>query len=549
MADRSLFRKINFPLAHLPTFFFIIGYPVFWLELYVFKAKEGVTSSLAWILFILVTAIAFWRWLKEPKKEGTFYRNAFLSSTNSIQRLFLFMGFLLGGIILTIVVLAALQPIHLMQESDCLQYHYTLPRQHLILGSFAHIPWAADDLFLLPVDFSLAPFWFATVLPNKLPQLIILFGLMGVLVRLACSLVRVLGPSQPWAPVLVLFAFLGSHGLGIQMGTGMLDLTAAYLFFAAWDSLQKGQWSLAAIEFTFFFWSKPFIPLQVIVVAALLVIIIFMARFLKYELTPQLHFLHWRRAFTLFLVLSLFVGGPFIVKSIVYAATPLFPFSPGMLGSWSKIQAYPQAWESLQQACHSFMTAAIKSYGHGRDLGAFLKHVWFLAVPEKGVNNAFDYPLGLPYLLFIVPFIFFFVRDLFKRQVCLLSVLVILLWGSWWFGSQQARFLYIPVILIFLITIVRFNPNGFDKMSTTLLGCLVVALALHAVSVWGAHKADIGRPALTVLRDSDKKLLELNRTYLQNPSGYIEWLEHDVAYAQFPVKVTREKLPHTIFSE
>ena len=62
--------------------------------------------------------------------------------------------------ILLIIVLASVEPIHLMQEADCMNYHYGLPRQHLILGSFGHISWAADDLFLLPVDFSLSPFWF-----------------------------------------------------------------------------------------------------------------------------------------------------------------------------------------------------------------------------------------------------------------------------------------------------------------------------------------------------------------------------------------------------
>jgi len=39
------------------------------------------------------------------------------------------------------------------------------------------------------------------------------------------------------------------------------------------------------------------------------------------------------------------------------------------------------------------------AYGLKRSLPGFVKHFWLVAVPEQGVNNRFDYPLGLIYLL------------------------------------------------------------------------------------------------------------------------------------------------------
>ncbi len=198
MAIHRSLGKITTTLSHLPTWFFIIGYPLFWLDLYTHSARHGVTSELSWVLFGCAALLC----LSAAVGGGQNYfkrLNFFWSSLDRVEKLFWSAGFGIALLILGIVVLASLKPIHLIQESDCLQYHYALPRQHLILGSFAHIPWAADDLFLLPMDFALAPFWFATVLPNKIPQLIIFFGLISVAVRLTSALAT---ERRPWAEVL-----------------------------------------------------------------------------------------------------------------------------------------------------------------------------------------------------------------------------------------------------------------------------------------------------------------------------------------------------------
>ena len=41
-------------LCHLPTFLLVVGYPIFWIELYVIDQKNGVTSPLAIFVFFLV---------------------------------------------------------------------------------------------------------------------------------------------------------------------------------------------------------------------------------------------------------------------------------------------------------------------------------------------------------------------------------------------------------------------------------------------------------------------------------------------------------------
>ena len=527
MAHQRARDQITIPLSHLPTWFFIVGYPLFWIELAAHSAPDGVTSIVPWLLLII---LAVW------SSQGAKQSGKFFLKPEGILWPIASLGVLLIG---TIVIVASLKPIHLLQEFDCLQYHYTLPRQHLILGSFAHIPWAADDLFLLPMDFALAPFWFATSLPNKIPQLFILFGLCAVAVRLTVALA---GARRPWAGPLVVLAILGTHGLGIQFGTAMLDLGIAYLFLASLDSLRQGQWLLAGVEFAFFFWSKPLMPLEVISLLVIGGTVLVLGRQAGWKSVDTFNVSAWPKAFRVFLIASLVVGGPFILKSMEYAATPFFPVAPGLMGTGSLIQSHPKAWESLQHASQTWMIASKDSYGHGRGMVAFIRHWWLVAVPEKGVNNAFDYPLGLTYLLLIGPFFINLIRDTQRRLFSPLSVFAVMIWGLWWFGPQQTRFLYIPVILIFIVTIAR-----LERVSRVLLACIAVSLMLEAVSLWGAHKADLKRWGRDDLRTADQQLVMLSNRYISHAlTSYVDWPTHDVAYAQFPVMVHQESLPHTV---
>ena len=166
-------------------------------------------------------------------------------------------------------------------------------------------------------------------LPSKIPQLIIFFGLIAVVMHLTAALAT---ERRPWAGPLAALVILGTHGFGIQMGTGMLDLAIIYLFFASLDSLRLGHWFLAGVEFTFFFWSKPPDAAGGIMAMGILAFVFLLACRNQWQIVDTFSLKDWRRAFGLFIVLSVAVGGPFIFKSMHYAGTPFFPLAPGMMG-------------------------------------------------------------------------------------------------------------------------------------------------------------------------------------------------------------------------
>jgi hypothetical protein len=282
-------------------------------------------------------------------------------------------------------------------------------------------------------------------------------------------------------------------------------------------------------------------PLEAMITIGVCASFFVLARRNHWQIIDAFIFKHWERALGLFIILSVGVAGPFIVKSIYYAATPFFPLAPGFMG-WGNIEIHPSSWHSLQQASQLWMEGTKNSYGHGRDLSSFIKHWWLLGIPEKGVNNAFDYPLGLTYLLLIGPFLFFLIKDILQRKFSPLGILAAVIWVLWWFTAQQSRFLYVPLLIIFIVTIPRLG-----KISRVFFACLLISLSLEALSLWGAHKGDVRRWGLDDLRAQDKRLMELNHRYHEHSlSDYIDWPSHDVAYAQFPVMVRKENLPHTI---
>ena len=544
MANKNLFGKVTLSLPHLPTGLLMIGYPVYWLELYFLRNNFGQTTPLAFTLFFLLCA---WT-LSGPAKDVRpgWLKGEWKGSSFS-SRIFLGAGAGIAFGILCCALYAALLPPHLIQESDALNYHYALPRQHLILNSFQHIRWSSADLFPLPLQFALAPYWFVTVLPNKFPQFLFLLGIMMIVYRLT----RYFAAGKLTAVASALFAVLGSHSVGIQMGTAMLDLVICYLFLASLDSFLDGNPALAAIEFSFFLWSKSFIPFQMILIAA--------AMFLSFKVLRMFNFktVNWEfgrsitsqeareycsrfRKFLLAVaVLSLFIGGPFAAKSLHCSGTPLYPFGTGLL-KLDEDQG-PVPGQPLLEAARSHMAMKDK-YGYGWSAGDFLKHFWLIAVPEEGVNNKFDYPVGLPYLLFVGPFLYFLCRSFSRKVFPVIPVFIVVYWFVWWTGTQQTRFLYIPIILMF-ITVVA----GWKEPSFILKGVVLLALLFNSASVVRAHRGDWGRGPLQTLREQDRNLIALNGSYIrQEQQGYVDLAFGDAAFAQFPVNVTVEKLPFII---
>lgn len=187
-------------------------------------------------------------------------------------------------------------------------------------------------------------------------------------------------------------------------------------------------------------------------------------------------------------------------------------------------------------------------YGSGRDILNFLRHIWLIAVPETkmgGVMNRYDYPIGMPYLLFIGPFIYFLFSAIKKKIFPILPVFAVFYWLTWWFGSQQSRFLYIPLLAIFISVAAK---KGMPHK--ILIWALTVALTLNFISVFRAHKLELKLPAGELIRQPDKELMELNIEYYEQQRKDIVTLERfDISYAQFPAEVRLKGKNHWILEK
>ncbi len=543
MEGGRIFKTIvkGWPLSHWPSVMLLIGYPVFWLEMAGGWAFDGQTTPLAAGLLAGVTIARLWR---DRGALGAWVRTLgarWRAMPVGTRRLGLVFGLAAVGL-LGVALNAALLPPHLIQESDALNYHYTLPRQHLIIRSFRHISWAADDLFLLPVQFALAPFWFVTALPNKVPQWFFLVGLLAILMKLA----RRWSGGDDRAAVLTGLAVLGAHHVGVQMGTAMLDLVLAYLLFAALDSFQEGRWLLGTLEASFLLWSKSFMPVQLGLVGLAMALACWAARAAGWHVegAARIHDL-WRRKgrriLAAFGVGGLVIGGPFLAKATYYSGTPVFPILTGIV-PWPRYADSPAHWQSIQASSSAFVRVA-RGYGEGRSFGAFLRHLWIVAVPTRGVNNAYDYPLGLVYLLVLGPFMGQVLRAARRKTVALGALFIGASWGLWWFGSQQSRYLYGPVLLMTVLVL----ADRSWRRSPVLAGCLLAAVGLTAVSVTRSHRPDWGRPALAVLRQKDRDVLMMNQVYQRTGRrGFVDLTFRDTPFARFPIRAVKEQLPHTL---
>ncbi len=528
MAGQNLPRS-NSLIVHLPTFMLAIGYICFWLELFVFKNDQRTVSMIGCVLF---ATLSFWM-IKSSKDDiRSFFKkfSSFLSSVSPVVRWSLLGGIAFGVLILLCGLYASLLPPHLTQEFDVLNYHLTLPRQHLLLGSFSHIPWSTADLYYLPIDFALAPFWLVSSLPNKFPQYLIFLGLLAVVMRLAYQLSN----KNVGCSILAGLAILGSHNVGIQLGTGMLDLTICYLFFAALESFLARAYFISALELSFYFWSKSFMPIQFSLSILFLVIVFICFRIFGFskisKIWESVIVLRWRefqgvilKVFLYFLFCSVLVGGPFVAKSLYYAGTPAFPFAVGLF------EVNPiNNLEELKQKSEQILGTR-DQYGSGRGIKEFIQHLWLVAVPEKGVNNRYDYPIGFVYLLFVGPFLVLFLKSLKEQRFAILPILAICSWLVWWMGSQQTRFLFVPLIIMYLATIV-----SFKNISKVLAVLMSLAVLIVAVSVLQAQKGDWGKWGYSVLRPQDQALVTLGKQSKQVPVT-VDFF--DAAFADFPIEV------------
>lgn len=525
LEGNSICKKVLKQSFHLPTVLLVIGYVIFWIELYVLRSPFGRTSWISWLILslVLIGMLIFQSW---QLRQFVFEVKRWWFEQKCVQKAFIVLFCILIFVLLLVGARAASLPPHLPQEYDSLNYHITVPRQHLIQGSFLHLPWSVADLFLLPLDFAMASYCLSTQLPNKIAFYFFIFGILGV----STGLVWRFSKKNIWACLAIVMAIFGLHGISIQIGIAMFDLMMLYLFLASVDSFIKGNWILAAIEFSFYFWSKSFIPIQLFVLGVILWIVFLIAKKVKWHSSSLWWPAEKIKLKTLvfsFVASSLLIGGPFVVKSLYYTGTPLYPFYPGALskGAYSMTAIWPSIVERSKQHLH-----VRDQYGKGRNVKSLVEHFWILAIPEKGVNNRFDYPLGLPYLLVLGPFIFLFIQSLRKRKIDLSLWFCVLYWASWWLGSQQSRFLYVPVVMMFIVVL---SNERFLRKS--MLCCLLTSLIFSCLSIIRAHKADLFRKPIEVLRKRDSNLIGLSASVERSKPVTIDF--EDAAFADFAVSV------------
>ena len=380
------------------------------------------------------------------------------------------------------------------------------------------------------VQFALSPYWFCTPYPNKIPQFIFLSGLLGLSYSLSKRMSK-----HPLSPLSVVLAVLGSHGFAIQFGTAMMDIPMAYLAAAAIDSLMASDWLMGGIELAFLVWYKPFTPIQTVIILLGLVVLELLRR--RFRLRWTLGFcesdrvqalIPWQKVASSFIITSLLVAGPFVTKSLYYVGTPLFPFGSFTVGGL--LSRNPFHRQAILEATQRLM-AQRTAYGEGHDPVHLLTHFWKVAVPSEGVNNRFDYPLGLPYLLCLGPFVMLFWRSLRDRRLSLLAGLAILYWATWWAGSEQSRWLYIPVWLMFVTTLT--DPEVITSRLLRIgltLSCLLVS-----VSIYRTHARDFRSLPQVPIRTEDRALLEASRRW-QGPDPLIADNKL-IAFSEAPTRV------------
>ena len=358
-------------------------------------------------------------------------------------------------------------PPHWPQEGDAINYHMALPRQHLFWGSLEHLPWSVADLWPMALQFGFAPVWFMSSTINKWPQLfgaLWAFGLMLALGRPKAG-----HSFSGWIPALALFT---THGVMVQLGMAMLDLTNLYLLLAAWHAAVHRRPFWWAVHVALYAATKAFHPAQ----AGILVIamVAYMTIFERGALVANQRLMAKGALLSTALFAVLMTRSVFV--SIERAGTPLHPFA--VCQAIQIVKCEGRSGESVRLSA-STQIASAYSYGNGRHLGALFRHLWRVAVPAVGtVNNEYDYPLGLTWLLVLVFFVMSIPEWIGVRRVPPELVIAAVVWTLWWYTSQQSRWLY-PLMAFGMLASVKTQVLASPRL---VIGVVLTAACMSIVS-------------------------------------------------------------------
>lgn len=448
---RGSFPSIRF--TELPLWVWAVGYLEFlWHTTIGGVVPVGIFSLSAGAIFLTAAIFSPNRqWRDELRCMRKEWEDAI-----SKKRYPFALAYALCGVSLTLIFLlgafSALRPPFLPQEYDAINYQMGVPRQLLIRGSLAWIDWSVADLWPMAMQWGMAPITSLAGSLNKLPQFLFSLGAFGCMVRLA----RLAWPAEHsrLLSLLPALAFFGAHGAVIQLGTGMMDLPALYLLLLAAACLFDRRYLVAALAISVYVASKAFYPFQIgLVGVAGLAWAWVTGRPSKSVLK---RFVLPLCAFSLVLL-----ARPAMV-SMAATGTPLFPFLACKLAEGT--ECAPAKRLRMDEAAHAHLSTA-KDYGNGYGPVAFVLHLWRVAVPSAGVNNEYDYPLGLPWLLFLVLLAFSVKSGEWRHPVLLLAVVF---WAVWWVNAHQSRWLY-PTLAFGLVGTLPQQKRAIFLMPTLLV--------------------------------------------------------------------------------
>ena len=386
---------------------------------------------------------------------------------------------------------AAGLPPHHPQEFDAINYHMALPRQHLFWGSVQHLPWSAADLWPLALQFGFAPVWFMGATINKWPQLLAALWAFGMMLALGRR--KAAHSFSGWMPALALFT---THGVMVQLGMAMLDLTNLYLLLAAWHAAVHRRPFWWAVHVALYAATKAFHPAQagILTLAVLGNFAIFDRAALIRNRRPLVF------GAAVAIVLFCLTMARSVWVSVERAGTPIFPFFTCVFSGVTNCQG--AAGEAIRStAARQFGTR--DGYGLGRGAGAFVTHLWRISVPAMGtVNNEYDYPLGLTWILLMVLLaasIPDWIRSKLPPPELVLAVVISVLW---WVTSQQSRWLY-PFIAFGLLATV---PLQLRAHRALLVVVILGAACLSFLSQTRAIGADFGASASSIQSQQELSL-------------------------------------------
>ncbi|MGE4232443.1 MAG: hypothetical protein AB7F43_03855 [Bacteriovoracia bacterium] len=458
-------------LLFWPTLLWFLGYLEYFTQVY-WGAPSLRMSGISVFVSILILICCLFFQLKAIRS----FIDELLDSLASESKIINLLLWALIGVQFLIFFVSALEsrsPPHLPQENDAINYHYALVKQHLLHGSFHHINWFSADLWPMPIQYGIGPFWFLDTVYHKIPSFLFSLWIFAMMLGFGLHLSK--KKRDLWyLPALIFFT---THGVVIQLGIAMLDLPILYFLTASIYSLfilkNKYLW-LGALHLAVFASAKAISPLQTGAVLFVFGIFVLTRKKIdkKFFRLPKKEMVKF---FALtFLFFSVLFARSFWV-SMHRAGTPLFPFATCIFS----VEGCNGPQGEIIKDSAKQQLADKNTYGDGNGPIAFLRHLYLVSVPLKGVNNRYDYPAGFGWLVLMLLFLMRIFTRVPDDRYRVLLYISLSFWVVWWIGSHQTRWLY-PVMLFGLL-------SSIDLLSKVKPQILVSVLLISATLSLASH--------------------------------------------------------------